>query len=86
MRAVVWSVVVAGLLPATARAATFAENGEFRFEPAAAVSLDFEDPSLEVGSGTIQEDAGALSGSRILRLAPFAGAGLPLTLPPSSTL
>ena len=86
MRAVVWSVVVAGLLPASARAATFAENGEFRFDQAAAISLDFEDPSLEIGAGTIQEDAGALSGSRILRLAPFAGAGLPLELPPSSTL
>jgi hypothetical protein len=74
--------------PAVARAATFADDGTFVFEPGATATLDFEGdvPKPDGTAGSLSvDDAGALHGARVLALDPFAGADLAVAVPATAS-
>lgn len=85
-RSVVGAAAIALVWPLEARAATFDEEGSLLFDPAAAVTIDFDEdivPDGSVASITV-EDETALSGGRLLRLPPFQGVGVTFELEPSA--
>lgn len=72
------ATVGALLLAPRPAAASFTDDGSFLFDPTAVFSTDFEQP-VE-GDGTV-DDAGALSGARVLALTPFQGVDVAVSLP-----
>jgi hypothetical protein len=72
--------VAATVVPASARAGTFAADGTFLFDPEDIASFDFEGPPEDGGPAT-QEDPGALSGTHDLPLAPQQVVNLPFAVP-----
>ncbi|MFT3774635.1 MAG: S41 family peptidase [Minicystis sp.] len=83
------AIPFAGLVLAgssAARAGSFTADGTFLFDPTAVDRIDFEDVPMstdgDADGGTDHvEDPGALSGKRVLTLAPQAGVDVPVTLP-----
>ena len=73
-----------GAVSSPALAGDFAEDGTFVFDAAAAVALDFEQDPAPGGAEPppMVEDDRALSGKRVVVLAPFQGVDLPVVLPP----
>ena len=65
---------------APARAGSFAPDGTFLFDPAAAAHIDFEDATPPDGA-TVNEDAGALSGTHVVSLPQYQGVDLAVTVP-----
>jgi hypothetical protein len=72
------ALVLAG--GAGARAGTFTPEGAYLFAPNAVASLDFEGAAPE-GTPEPVEDATALHGKKVLRLAPFESVDFEVTLP-----
>ncbi len=78
------AALAAGAIAATAQpalAGTFAEDGSYLFDPAAAATIDFEEPAAD-GGPSVAADEGALSGKQVLVLAQFQGADIAVELPP----
>ena len=73
------SAVVLAAAPLAA-ASSFSPEGAHSFDPAAVVTLDFEEPAAE-GAPAHVEDPSALHGKSVLSLSAFQGIDYPVSLP-----
>ncbi len=77
-----WGLALAAAVgvASPARAAEFAEDGTFTFDPDATFTFDFEEDLLpeEGGASLTVPDDGALSGERVLVLGQFQGVDVPV--------